>query len=554
MKAAIKAFDNIHISDERIRMRDGAMLAARVYRPAEVGKFPVLYCASPYQYDTDNLPDSALFPWYEVGPLEWYVREQGYAFVHLDVRGSGHSDGDWDPWSPIEREDHREVLDWIADAEWSNGKIGGYGQSYYCMTQWLMAVCGSDKLTCLGAYDGACDYYRSFAYRGGIAGGFFNFWANLVTTSHATRMDPTITPRQVRNPMPDVVKHRLDDEFWRARSPIWDLEGLETPLLSIGVWGKRDLHLQGNLDGFTLAQGDKKLLIINPDNVLQAHHIYTTIDFHTQHLLPFYDYYLKGADNGWKKNMPDVRYWVYGRDEYRDDTTWPPTAAKDEVVLFLGDGPTGSINSLNDGRLSRTKSSGDIGATAFAYPDLRWHIGNVAFGKFGPDAQRFNLTFTSDVLDEGLEVVGLPVLELYISSTQIDTDIIVKLQEQLPLDTESVEAGKQPVSVMVSKGWLKASHRSIDPVMSEKFGRPICGHDKPEVLVPGDVVKLQICLTACAHRFKSGNRIRLDVSNADSGITDAQFASIYHWEKVGTDSYHHSEEYPSHVRLPVIGE
>ena len=105
---------------------------------------------------------------------------------------------------------------------------------------------------------------------------------------------------------------------------------------------------------------------------------------------------------------------------------------------------TGSIHSLNDGRLSAEAPIDPNGQTEFSYPDLNWHIGNVSFGKLGPDAQRFNVTFTSEALQEDVEVVGIPVLELHLSSTQIDTDLVVKLQEQLPLDEASFAAGKQP--------------------------------------------------------------------------------------------------------------
>jgi putative CocE/NonD family hydrolase len=470
MKAEVKKFDGMVVCDESITMRDGTVLAARVYRLSKEGSYPVLYCGSPYQYDTDHLPDSSVFPWYEVGPLEWYVKDQGYAFVHLDVRGSGHSEGEWDPWSVEEREDHREVLDWIAAAEWCSGKIGSYGQSYYCMTQWLMAVSGTDKLACLGAFDGACDYYRHLTYRGGIANQFFNFWSNLVTMSYATRMDPTAPRRVMRNPMPDIVAHQTDDEFWRSRSPVWDLDTLDVPVYSIGVWGKRDLHLQGNLDAYNLVKGDKKLLVINPDSVIAAHHVFTTIDFHEEYLLPFYNYYLKGDDNGWKEKTPDVKYWVYGKEQFREDTTWPPSAINGKKSLYLSAGPTGSISSLNDGRLVAEKPSG----------------------------------------------------------------------------------AQQPESAIVAKGWLKASHRAIDDVMSEKLGRTMYSDERPKLLNPGQVYKLDICLTGCAHLFRKGNRIRLDVSNTDSGLTDGQFASIYHWEKVGTDTYYHSQACPSRLILSKI--
>jgi predicted acyl esterase len=548
----VKSFEHIVIKDVRIPMRDGVELAARVYLPSETGEYPVLYCASPYQYDTDNLPDSALFPWLEVGPLEWYVREQGYAMVHLDVRGSGHSAGDWDPWSPTEKEDHREVLAWMVTQPWCSGKIGTHGQSYYAMSQWVMATSGSPHISCMGVFDGANDIYRSFVHRGGITGSFANMWVNLVVQSNATRMDTSVEGRVIRNPMSDFTRHNTDDDFWRERSPIWNLEGVDIPLYTIGCWGKRDLHLQGNLDGYRLMGGDKKLLVLECMDVQEAHHRYMTQSFHEEYMLPFYDYYLKGDDNGWKKNVPDVKYWVYGREAFREDTAWPPSAVAGEKSLYLSEGPTASINSLNDGRLSKNVPDASSSETQFSYPDLNWALGNVAFGRFGPDAQRFNCTYTSDVLEEDIEVVGEPRLILYLSSTQIDTDLVVRLQEQLPCPEEDIALGKQPESTLVAKGLLKVSHRGLDHEWSEKLTRPFPAHRDIENIVPAQIYKVEVAFSGCAHLFQKGNRLRLDISNTESPVTDNVFATIYHWEKVGTDTYYHSIDYPSRVILPTI--
>jgi predicted acyl esterase len=79
--------------DVYVTMRDGVQIALRIYRPDAPGRYPALLAASPYQYDTDDLPHSKLFLWREIGPVEWYVEEQGYAYVRVDVRGSGKSKG-----------------------------------------------------------------------------------------------------------------------------------------------------------------------------------------------------------------------------------------------------------------------------------------------------------------------------------------------------------------------------------------------------------------------------------------------------------------------------
>ena len=71
---------------------DGVELAARLYRPAGEGPWPTLFAASPYRFDNDDIPETCTFLWRETGPIDWYV-EQGYAYLHLDVRGSGRSGG-----------------------------------------------------------------------------------------------------------------------------------------------------------------------------------------------------------------------------------------------------------------------------------------------------------------------------------------------------------------------------------------------------------------------------------------------------------------------------
>jgi len=81
-------------SDVYLRMSDGVEVAVRIYRPDSEGVYPTLFAGSPYRYDNDDLPPSMVFFWQETGPISWYV-EQGYAYVHLDVRGSGKSGGEY---------------------------------------------------------------------------------------------------------------------------------------------------------------------------------------------------------------------------------------------------------------------------------------------------------------------------------------------------------------------------------------------------------------------------------------------------------------------------
>src|ERR1700747_862122 len=122
-----------------VRMRDGVRISLAVYRPDAAGRFPALFAASPYQYEMDDVPAYPLFLWRETGPIEWYV-SQGYAYVHADVRGSGRSEGEFEFMGQREQHDLYDVIEWIGTQSWSNGKVGGIGQSYYAMSQWFMGI------------------------------------------------------------------------------------------------------------------------------------------------------------------------------------------------------------------------------------------------------------------------------------------------------------------------------------------------------------------------------------------------------------------------------
>src|SRR5512145_1544196 len=131
-----------------VTMRDGVRISLCVYRPDAAGRFPTLFAASPYQYEMDEVPAYPLFLWRETGPVEWYVG-QGYAYVHADVRGSGRSEGEFEFMGLNEQQDYLELIAWIIAQDWSNGRVGGIGQSYYAMAQWLMATYDPPGLACI---------------------------------------------------------------------------------------------------------------------------------------------------------------------------------------------------------------------------------------------------------------------------------------------------------------------------------------------------------------------------------------------------------------------
>jgi putative CocE/NonD family hydrolase len=154
-------------------------------------------------------------------------------------------------------------------------------------------------------------------------------------------------------------------------------------------------------------------------------------------------------------------------------------------------------------------------------------------------------------LEQDVDVTGPIVLKLYASSTAIDTQFIVKLTDQHPQDDAARKAGTQPGYTPVAKGWLKASHREKDEKRS-KPERPFYTHTNPQPLEPGKIYEFDIEVLPVSYVFKAGHRIRLEIVNGDSSLTDAVFNHPYHPTQIGRDTIHHDGAHASCLLLPVV--
>jgi len=539
------------IKEITITVRDGTEIGAAIYAPEGSGRYPALLAASPYRYDNNTLPAGPQFLWRETGPIEFYVK-RGYAYVHMDVRGSGKSGGEFEFLGENEQRDLFDVIEWIASQPWSNGKVGGLGQSYFCMSQWWMGIMAPPALACLGAYDGLNDPYRASCYQGGIPGQFIpGYWWNqnrIINRFPANGAAPRVQKTDLDLL---VTSHPTYDDFWRTRCASERLHEIKVPLYSVGIWGKVDLHTRGNIDGWARAKGPKKLQMRGPPNAWAANAEFNGVELHEKVMLPFYDRFLKGMETEWDKRAA-VEYFVRGANVFRTSDKWPPTGVQYKA-WHLQAGPSGSVTSLNDGVLSASPSTGEE-KTSYSYPNPGWVTGVVGFGPSGPpnfDPVRRVLTFTTAPLEQDLEIAGPIKLVLYASSTRNDTDFIVKLSEQFPQSPEDRGKGLNPGSQVVTKGWLRASHRALDEKHSTEM-EPYHLHTRAEPLKPGGVYRFDISVEPNAFRFKQGNRIRLELANGDSAVTDLLWTHYYQPDKIGQDTIWHSAKYPSSLVLPVM--
>jgi putative CocE/NonD family hydrolase len=536
--------------DVRFRARDGVNLGLRIYRPDGPGPFPALFAPAPYRYDNDDLPAYPMFLWRETGPIAWYV-EHGYAYVRMDVRGTGTSEGEYALLGGDEQNDLYDAIEWLAQQPWCSGKIGGIGQSYFCMSQWWMGILKPPHLTCLGVYDGMNDLYRHFGYPGGIEGNFLPYWF-----AQSVRM-PNKYPNNGDNPrdveadlLLEFGRHPLYDDWWKERSAAYRLHEIEVPIYSVGVFAKMDLHLLGNINGFRNARGPRKLAITASPTAFSSATDFSRPAFHERYFLPFYERYLKGVENGFERR-PDVEYDVKNTGVTRTFAAWPPPDVRPET-FYLAAGPSGSVTSLNDGVLAAAPGAATAGSTTYSYPQPSWTFGVVAMGPDGPDPVRAVLTYTSAPLAGDVEIAGSAKLIVHVSSTRADTDVIVKLSEQVAQTAAERATGAQPRSTIVTKGYLRASHGFERDPLLDSAEIAYYSHARETPLTPGRVYALEIPLHPMAYRFRQGNRLRLELANGDSAVTDGLFAHAYRPDKVGTDTIHHDAAHPSCLILPVL--
>jgi predicted acyl esterase len=504
--------------DVPIEMDDGVVLRADIFLPEQEGKYPVILSYGPYakglsfqegypdQWNrmVDQHPDVAegssnkYQSWEVVDPEKWVP--DGYACVRVDSRGAGASPGYIQPWSPRETKDFAACIEWAGTQPWSSGKVGLNGISYYAMNQWTVASHERPKhLTAMCAWEGASDHYREFSYHGGILSTFLANWFDMQVKS----VQYGLGERGARSPVTgapacggvtlsedelkknrcdlgmDVLAHPLDDDYHKDRTAIFDR--ITVPFLSAGNWGGQGLHLRGNVEAFVRAASKEKWLEMH--GIEHWTHFYT--DYGRKLQKRFFDYFLKGEQNGWDKEPRvhlNIRHVDHFDERYEDE--WPIARTQWTRYYLQPDAKT----------LSTT-------APTFG-------------GEISYDALGEGLTFTTDPLEHWTEITGPSALKLWLSSSTRDADVFVVLRAFSQKGEEVVFQGAIDPHTPVAQGWLRASHRKLDPVISREY-RPYHTHDSVQPLTPGEPVELDVEIWPTSIVLPPGYRLALSIRGKD---------------------------------------
>jgi putative CocE/NonD family hydrolase len=535
--------------DVDIPMRDGAILKADVFRPDGDGHFPVLINMGIYQKDKLWVPPPDLeekpnpyMNWETVNP-EWWV-PRGYICVRVDERGSGKSPGQSVLYSAQESVDFYDAIEWAGHQPWSNGSVATIGISFFARTQWWVANLKPPSLKCIVPWEGAADQYRDILYHGGIFGsGFIVSW-------FATHMAHHMLGRAYRH-NPDTfqdnvlwrfMRHSLDSGAFKSQQAQWDK--IDLPLYSVGNWSGMGLHLRGATEGYMRAASKQKKLRIHCGTHFHPFHS----EDGRRDQLRFFDHWLKDVDTGVMQEPPVKLAIRTGHGEYhfRHENEWP-LARTEWTRLYLDFSKSdGAEGKGIGGTLARTKPAA-TGSRSYAATSASHHASSSSSSLVAGSS---GVSLVTPPLEQDTEITGPLSAQLWVSSTSEDMDIFLTLRNIDPDGKDVLEVGQQGGAVPVAKGWLRASHRELDPELSRPY-RPYHKHLRRLWLKLGEIVQVQVEIWPTSMVFKKGHRIRLDIEPRD-GIGSAPYTHYHADYNDGQNTIHSGEDKESYLLVPII--
>jgi len=547
------------------KMRDGVTLRADIYRPKAEGRFPVLLVRTPY----DKTNESSF-------GMKGAAR--GYVVVEQDVRGRFASEGEWYTFKN-ESQDGYDTVEWAAALPYSNGKVGMFGGSYVGATQYLAAIAKPPHLAGICPTVTASNYHDGWTYQGGAFEQWFNeSWSTGLAMNTMRRRLEQSDALEGTKTLPlagyavleapsaagiapyfkDWLAHPNFDAYWKQ----WSIEDhytqIQVPALSFGAW--YDIFLGGTLRNYArlkaeagtdaAKRGQRLVVYVGGHAGGSTSRKVGAVDFgeklpidQDEMTLRWYDAILKGQANGVEREKP-VKIFVMGKNEWRDEDDWPLSRAK-STRYFLHATGGGATGLAGNGTLS-TAAPGEEKPDQYVYdpsdatPTIGGPLccGSLPTG-IGPQDQRPAetradvLVFTTPAFALDTEVTGPVALDLYVSSSAVDTDFTGMLVDVWP----------NGFAQNLTSGILRMRYRN--------------SQEKPELANPGETYHVTVDLWATSNVFLAGHKLRLEVSSSnfprfDRNLNTGELQARATRMIKATNVIYHDKAHPSALVVPVV--
>jgi predicted acyl esterase len=514
-----------------IKMNDGILLSANVFRPKKDGRYPVVMSFTAYNKDmgpeayppplnASYLPDfnlgtfevSPWTMWEAPDPLFWC--SHGYAVVQVDSRGYFKSEGAASLFDDQNIKDFHEAITWAGTQTWSNGNVGLNGVSYLAISQWVAATKNPPSyLRAIIPWEGNTDGFREVLYHGGIPETVFTtYWVKRVRDC-----------ANKKKPLPPFFLFKLGHknpklmQRLQSRTKI-HLNTIKVPALICATWSDQGLHSRGSFEGYKKISSEKKWLFTHGRQKWSVYYSEEALAFQKD----FFDYFLKGIENGFDK-VKSVRLEIReSLDTYkvRYEDSWPIDGTEYRT-LYL-EGSTKSLQADPVNNAEKTEYDPFASNARFAY--------------------RF---------DKDTELSGNMKLKLWVSTSKgSDMDLFAAIKK---LDTKGREVcfyaktgyTKGPVSM----GWLRVSERELDKEKSTR-SQPVLTHKHPNKIAKNKIVPVEIEILPSSTLFRKGETLQLIVQGKDFFVHPAM--GHYYSVNKGMHSIYTGNQYDSHLLVPVI--
>ncbi|WP_439548866.1 CocE/NonD family hydrolase [Falsiroseomonas sp.] len=543
-----------------LRMRDGCRIAVDLWLPHEpegapaAGPVPTVLILTPYYRRFSLRPGGSGDATPNAGKFINLLVPRGYAVVVVDVRGTGASFGTRDSFrSPKEREDSREIADWIVAQPWSDGRIGATGISYPGAASDFLASTGHPAVRAIAPLFAVWDTYADNYYPGGILlKQLAKSYDDLMLAMDHDRRD--LLRNYIYYANPDLAgPHPVDEDADGAllgqalvehlgnfRQPdfMGEFRFREDPLpydasfssASFSPYSVRDgiakdvavLACSGWMDGAGYANGAiARFLTLreNPVHLLLGpwdHGARCNVSPWRNQVAPefalmgevlrFFDHYLMGRATGLGQEAR-VHYFSLHGEAWRAAAAWPPVAETQRLHLA----PDAVLAPAVPAEAGRDTVRADFAAgtgNGTRYERIAG-INSTDYHADWGDRQARLIGWTSAPLAEAMEMTGHAIADLWIASSEPDAAIFAYLSE--------VEA--DGTVRYVTEGLLRALHRKESPAPDAyRTTWPFRSFRREDAapLVPGQAERIRIPLLPTSWVFSAGSRIRLSIAGADA--------------------------------------
>jgi len=542
-----------------VTMKDGIRLAIDVYLPGNLNtkqsaKFPTIMVLTPY-YRRFKITEQGAEPAPNIAIYRDFFVSRGYALVTVDVRGCGASFGTRDCFrSPREREDYRELADWVVSQTWSNGIIGSTGISYLGAAACFLASTGHPAVKAIAPLFAVQDTYTDHVFPGGIK--CTTVTENYDALVSALDLDlrdslapyPYFSDKRYSGPQPvdedldghlvaaAIEEHKnsfrmrdLAPEFaFREEasshdpemhsgsfSPYWYLGQVtgKVNIYSVSGWYDGSSFVNGSIARFLSNEGADNRLLLGPwDHGARANGSPwkdegTVPKFSIlSEVLRFFDQHLCGMNTGLDKELP-IHFHTLHEEKWKASDTWPPKASTtrlflSENAILSTEKPKKTSNieyqtsfSTGTGKNTRFERLGALAVTEY-YKDWQGREDNM-------------LSFTTAAFEVDAEVSGHSIVQLHVSTSERDAGIFVYLSE---LD----DSGR---SIYVTEGNLRLLHRKEgNPPNTYKAYWPFrTFHRKDAIhMQPGTSETVRFALLPISWKFSAGSRLQISIAGGDT--------------------------------------